>query len=124
VKAPCISVRLNSQSWFRDQFEPQQKFFVNFYFTISLCSCMQLYNLSLDVDSDLVVFVRSTVFGTAWLVRRFVHAVLPSISQQTSSGQGLVVATALNPAEKISFSPLISNAHSVVYTDAEGQVLS
>jgi hypothetical protein len=85
---------------------------------------MQLYNLSLDVDSDLVVFVRSTVIGTAWLVRRFVHAVLPSISQQTSSGQGLVVATALNPAEKISFSPLISNAHSVVYTDAEGQVLS
>jgi hypothetical protein len=87
---------------------------------------MQLYNLSLDVDSDLVVFVRSfdCHWDTAWLVRRFVHAVLPSISQQTSSGQGMVVATALNPAEKISFSPLISNAHSVVYTDAEGQVLS
>jgi len=33
-----------------------------------------------------------------------------------------MVTTALNPAEKITFSPLISNAHSVVYTDAEGQV--
>ncbi|CAB3362513.1 Hypothetical predicted protein [Cloeon dipterum] len=34
-----------------------------------------------------------------------------------------MVQSALNQAEKISFTPLISNAHSVVYTDAEGQLL-
>ncbi|XP_059487879.1 muscleblind-like protein isoform X3 [Neocloeon triangulifer] len=50
---------------------------------------------------------------------------LPTVSQQTASGpaQGLMVPAALNPAEKITFTPLISNAHSVVYTDAEGQLL-